>query len=262
MNSDARAESAEIKGASGRREESGQDLDGKTGSSLQRWVPLGILVLGLAAFFALDLDEYVSFQTLADNRDWLQMQVADHLLVTALVYAVIYALVVAFSLPGGAIMTITGGFLFGTFFGGSVTVIAATIGSVAVFLAARTALGDVLRSRTGGALARMEEGFKESAFNYMLVLRLIPIFPFVVVNIVPALLGVSLRTYFFGTLIGIIPGTFVYASVGAGVGALFDRGQVPDLGIIFEWSILGPLLGLSALALLPVIHRRFKKKDA
>ena len=152
MNSDARAESAEIKGASGRREESGQDLDGKTGSSLQRWVPLGILVLGLAAFFALDLDEYVSFQTLADNRDWLQMQVADHLLVTALVYAVIYALVVAFSLPGGAIMTITGGFLFGTFFGGSVTVIAATIGSVAVFLAARTALGDVLRSRTGGAV--------------------------------------------------------------------------------------------------------------
>jgi uncharacterized membrane protein YdjX (TVP38/TMEM64 family) len=108
----------------------------------------------------------------------------------------------------------------------------------------------------------MEKGLQENALSYLLVLRLVPIFPFFIVNIVPALLGVPLRIYALGTLVGIIPGTFVYASVGAGLGSILDRGETPDFGIIFDPAVLLPLVALSLLALLPVAYRRFKKKDA
>jgi uncharacterized membrane protein YdjX (TVP38/TMEM64 family) len=109
-------------------------------------------------------------------------------------------------------------------------------------------------------MRRMEEGFRADALSYLLVLRLIPIFPFWLVNIVPAFLGVPLRTYVLGTLIGIIPGSFVYASVGNGLGAVFDAGQTPDLGIVFEPAILLPIVGLAVLALLPVAYRKSKAR--
>jgi len=232
------------------------------GFSVKRLIPVGILLAGLGGFFALGLDRYLSFQTLVDNRDWLQMQVAENQALTFLAYIVIYALVVAFSIPGGTIMTLAGGFLFGTWIGGSLTVLAATLGSTAVFLAARSALGGALRARAGGYLERMEKGFQENALSYLLVLRLVPIFPFWLVNIVPALLGVPLRIYVIGTLAGIIPGTFVYASVGAGLGSLLDRGETPDFGIIFDPQVLLPLLALAALALLPVGYRYLKNRNA
>jgi uncharacterized membrane protein YdjX (TVP38/TMEM64 family) len=107
----------------------------------------------------------------------------------------------------------------------------------------------------------MEAGFRENAFNYLLVLRLIPLFPFWLVNLVPAFLGVPLRTYVVATLLGIIPGSLVYASVGNGLGVVFDQGDTPDLGIIFKPAILGPILGLAALALLPVVYRRYKARS-
>jgi uncharacterized membrane protein YdjX (TVP38/TMEM64 family) len=106
----------------------------------------------------------------------------------------------------------------------------------------------------------MEEGFRQDALSYLLVLRLIPIFPFWLVNIVPAFLGVPLGTYVLGTFVGIIPGSFVYASVGNGLGAVFDAGGTPDLGIIFEPAILLPIVGLAVLALLPIAYRRFKAR--
>ena len=106
----------------------------------------------------------------------------------------------------------------------------------------------------------MEEGFRRDALSYLLVLRLIPIFPFWLVNIVPAFLGVPLRTYVLGTFVGIIPGSFVYASVGNGLGAVFDAGGTPDLGIIFAPAILLPIVGLAVLALLPIVYRRFKAR--
>jgi uncharacterized membrane protein YdjX (TVP38/TMEM64 family) len=231
-------------------------------STARRFLPVILLVAGFAAFFLFGLDEYLSYQALVDNRDWLQQQVAEHAAAAFLAYIAVYAVVVAFSIPGGTVMTLAGGFLFGTLLGGSLTVIAATLGSIAVFLAARSAVGGALRAKAGGALDKMEKGFRENALSYLLVLRLVPIFPFFIVNIVPALLGVPLRVYALGTLVGIIPGTFVYASVGAGLGAILDRGETPDFGIIFDPAVLLPLLGLSALALLPVIYRKLKKKAA
>jgi uncharacterized membrane protein YdjX (TVP38/TMEM64 family) len=216
--------------------------------------------VGFVAFFAFGLQDYLSLKMLKHNRAELLDWVSARPVVAPLVYILVYAAVVSFSLPGGAVLTITGGFLFGTVFGSAYAVIGATIGAVIVFLAARTALGDMLRARAGGAIKRMEEGFREDAFSYLLVLRLVPLFPFFVVNLVPAFLGVGLGVYAAATLLGIIPGAFVFASVGSGVGAVFDAGEKPDLKILFTAPVLLPIIGMAVLALVPVAYKRLKKK--
>jgi uncharacterized membrane protein YdjX (TVP38/TMEM64 family) len=225
-----------------------------------RWLPLVCLAAGFVAFFAFGLDDYLTLKTLKHNRAELLDWVAARPLVAPLVYMLAYAVVVGLSLPGGAVLTVTGGFLFGTVFGAAYAVIGATIGAIIVFLAARTALGDTLRAKAGGAVRRMEEGFRQDAFSYLLVLRLVPLFPFFIVNLVPAFLGVGLGTYSLATLLGIIPGALVYASVGNGLGAVFDAGEKPDLGILFTAPILLPIIGLCVLALVPVVYKRLKKK--
>lgn len=225
-----------------------------------RWVPLACLVLGFVVFFALGWHKYLTFDTLKANRTELLEWVAARPVWAPLVYMLIYAVAVAFSLPGGAVLTVTGGFLFGTVLGAAYAVVGATVGAVVVFLAARTALGDVLRAKADGALKRMEDGFREDAFSYLLVLRLVPLFPFFVVNLAPAFLGVGLGVYTVTTLFGIIPGAVVYASVGSGLGAVFDAGAKPHLGILFTAPILLPILGLCVLALVPVAYKRLKKK--
>jgi uncharacterized membrane protein YdjX (TVP38/TMEM64 family) len=229
---------------------------------LRRLLPVLILACGFALFFALGLDRYLSFQALSDNQDWLKAQVRDNALVTALAFIAAYALVAAFSVPGGAVLTILGGFLFGTFVGAAYTVTGATLGAVAVFLAARTALGNTLREKAGGAVKRMQDGFNENALSYLLVLRLVPIFPFWLVNLVPALVGVPLRTYVIGTVVGIVPGTVVYSSVGNGVGAILAQGGTPNLSIIFAPEIIGPIVGLALLSLLPVAYKKWKGRAA
>lgn len=227
---------------------------------VRRFLPLGLLVLGLVLALALGLDRYLTLDALREHRSALAAFAAAHLAAALGLYALAYVLVVAFSLPGGAVMTLLGGFLFGTWIGGAVTVVSATIGAVLIFLAARTALAAPLRTRAGPWLKRLEAGFGDNAVSYLLALRLIPLFPFFVVNIAPAFLGVPLRVYAWTTLVGIVPGTFVYASVGNGLGALLDAGRTPDLGIIFSPEILGPLLGLAALSFLPMIYKRLKEK--
>src|SRR5258707_13958213 len=154
------------------------------------------------------------------------------------------------------------GLVFGMWWGALLSVIGAKIGSVAVFLAARPAFYDLFHARAGAALARFEEGFRRDSFSYLLFLRLVPVFPFWLVNVVPALLGMGLDRFALATLIGIIPGCVVYASVGAGFGVLIDRGEMPDLGVIFQAPILLPLLGLAALALVPVVYARLRSRKA
>ncbi|MGB5950597.1 MAG: TVP38/TMEM64 family protein [Parvibaculum sp.] len=227
--------------------------------SLRRLWPLAVLAAGLALFIALGLDRYVTLDALRENRQALSEWVAAHQLLAMLAYMGLYAAMVAFSVPGALVATLTGGFLFGTLMGGTLTVVAATLGATIVFAAAKSALGDLLRAKAGSTLQRMEEGFRENAFSYLLVLRLVPIFPFFLVNLAPAFLGVGLPTFIAATFIGIIPGTFVFASLGNGLGAVFDAGRSPDLGLIFEPQIIGPILALAALALLPVIYRRFRR---
>lgn len=227
-----------------------------------RLLPLAILCAGFAAFFALGWHRYISFETIRIHRGMLMDWVGRWGVMAAVAYVAGYALMTGFSIPGGAIATIVGGYLFGLWLGAAASVIGATLGAVAVFLAARTALADFLRAKTGGALRRMEDGFRRDAFSYLLVLRLVPVFPFWLVNLVPAFCGVPLRTYALATLIGIVPGSFVFASVGSGLGALLDRGETPDLKIVFQGNILLPILGLALLALLPVIVKRLQARKA
>ncbi len=230
------------------------------GRGLRRWLPVAVLGLGFVLFFAFGLQHYIGWDALREHREGLVVAVARNEALVAAAFIAIYALVVAFSIPGGAIMTISAGFLFGTVLAACYGVVGGTLGAVCVFLAARTAFGDVLRVKAGPALKRMEAGFRENAFSYMLFLRLIPLFPFWLVNLVPAFLGVPLRTYFFATLVGVIPGALVYASLGNGLGAILDTGGEPDLGILFRPDVLLPLLALAALAVLPVGYKKFKAR--
>ena len=226
--------------------------------SWRRLIPVAILLLGLALFLLLDCKRFVSFEMLSRHHVALADWVAQNPLPAGLLYLVVYALVVAFSLPVAALLTPIGGFLFGVWLGAGLSVIGATLGSIVLFLAARSALHDVFHRKAGATLARLEAGFRRDSFNYLLFLRLVPVFPFWLVNIVPALLGMRLGPYVLATVIGIIPAAIVYASLGAGLGMVIERGEVPDLGIIFEWRILLPLLGLALLALIPVVYSRLR----
>jgi uncharacterized membrane protein YdjX (TVP38/TMEM64 family) len=232
------------------------------GRLIRRFLPLIVLLVAIALVFALGLDQYLSFEALRQHRALLLDFVERNAVLAPLLFVLVYAAVIALSIPGGAVLTIAGGFLFGIVLGTLLVVIGATAGATAIFLIARSALGDALRARVGPRMRRMEEGFREDAFNYLLFLRLIPLFPFWLVNIVPALLGVGLGTYVVATFIGIIPGSLVYASVGNGLGAVFDAGETPDLGIIFRPEIILPIAGIAVLALLPVGYRKFKARRA
>ena len=227
-----------------------------TSALLKRLIPLVILLGGLATFFGFGLDRYISFDALRDNREVLLGLVEQYGLLASLVYMATYATVVAFSLPGGAVLSITGGFLFGAVWGTVHIVLSATLGATLLFLIAKTSLGDPLRARAGPWLQKMQAGFQENALSYLLVLRLVPLFPFFVVNLVPAFLGVALSTYVLGTFIGIIPGAFVYASVGAGLGSLFAAGGAFSAKGILTPQILVALVGLAVLALIPVVYKK------
>ena len=228
---------------------------------LKRYLPVAVVVSGLLLFYLFDLGHYLSFEQLRENRYDLLEWVSAHALLAPLVYIIIYIVVVAFSLPGGAVMTVSGGFLFGALFGTLYTVFGATVGATLLFLIARTSLGEALKQRAGPWLARMQAGFNENAMSYLLVLRLIPIFPFWLVNLAPAFLGVRLRTYFTATLIGIIPGTFVFSLVGAGLGSVFDSGEAFTLKGVLTPEIIAALAGLALLSLLPVVYKKFKGRN-
>lgn len=235
----------------------GLDQEPQRSGWISRFAPvLGFLAAG-GLFFALGLDRYVSLDLLRENRDLLTGFVADHYLLAALAFVAIYAVVTGLSVPGAAVLTLSGGFLFGTIGGTVYAVIGATLGATAIFLAARTAFADVLRRRAGKAIGLMREGFRKDAFNYLLFLRLVPAFPFFLVNLVPAFLAVSTRTYVLATLIGIIPGGFVFASVGAGLGSIFDQEGEIGLADVMTPEIILAMVGLGVLALVPVAAKRF-----
>ena len=231
--------------------------EGGQRSLLKRLLPIAFVVAGISAFFAFGLNEYLTFDALREHRGVLLAFVADRPLTAPLVFIAIYGLATALSVPGGVVLTIAGGFLFGTWLGGLYAVVGATIGAVAVFLIAKSALGDVLKRKAGPWMAKMEAGFKENALSYLLILRLVPIFPFWLVNLVPAFLGMPLGSYALGTFVGIIPGGLAYASVGAGLGTVFEQGEAPGLDILADPRVWGPMAALTALALVPIVYKRF-----
>lgn len=224
----------------------------------KKLIPLGVLSCVIAVFFGFGLHDYLTFDQLRQHRGELTAFVAGMPVKATLTFIAVYALATGFSLPGAAVLTLSGGFLFGTWQGTVAVVIGATIGATAIFLLARSLLADALRAKAGPWLARMEAGFKEDAMSYLLVLRLVPGFPFFIVNLVPAFLGVPLRTFVLTTLFGIIPGTFVFASIGAGLGSIFDQMQEFSLQGALTPQVVTALVGLAALSLIPVAYKRLK----
>ena len=234
----------------------------RASSSLKRALPLILIAAALAAFFALGLNRYFTLDALRDNRETLREWVGGNPLQAMALFFIAYAAAVAISFPGASILTIFGGYLFGLWPGTPLIVLAATLGATIVFLAAKYALGDVLAKKAGGFAKRMEEGFRKGELSYMFILRLAPVFPFWGVNIAAGLLGVSLRNFLIGTLFGIIPGSFVYASIGAAAGAAFDAGEELSLsGVLLKPETLTPIIGLIILALIPVLLKRKKAPE-
>jgi uncharacterized membrane protein YdjX (TVP38/TMEM64 family) len=235
---------------------------------LARYAPIALIAAGLALALALRLHERLSLDALYAQGEALDAFVASNFLAALALSLLIYAAVVTISLPGAGILTMACGFLFGTWFGGTVAWIGASIGATLIFLAARTAFGDALRARAGSWIERLASGFRENAFNYLLVLRLTPVAPFFIVNVAPAVLNVNLRDYVLATAIGIVPATFVYAAVGAGLRkALEAGGQSADPAtlartLISSPAILGPIVGLIVLALIPVAVKALRAKRA
>ncbi len=228
-----------------------------------RLLPLiAIVCVALIGFFT--LRDQVSFETLRDNREALLAFRDAHYLLSVAGFVALYVTIVAFSLPGATVATLTGGFLFATFPGALFNVIAAGTGATLIFLAARWGLGDRLARRmdaSQGAVKKLKDGIDENQWSVLFLMRLVPAVPFFVANLVPALVGVGLFRFVATTFLGIIPGTVVYTSVGAGLGEVFARGDSPDLGVIFEPQVLFPILGLSALAALPILLKAFRGKD-
>lgn len=227
---------------------------------LKKSLPL-LVIIALTALFVLSgWHEYLSFEQLREHRLTLNTWVADYPMLSALAFMLLYVVVVAFSLPGGTIMTLTGGFLFGAAWGGLYTVIGATLGATIIFLIAKTSLGDVLLAKAGKSIQKMKAGFQNDAMSYMFVLRLVPLFPFFIVNLAPAFLGVPLRTYVIATFFGIMPATFVFSLAGSGLGKVFEQGGSFSIAGILTPEMIGALLGLALLSLIPVFYKKFKNK--
>jgi uncharacterized membrane protein YdjX (TVP38/TMEM64 family) len=248
----------------------------------RRWGPLVVLAL-IAILVWTQWHDYLTFQFLAQEREALAREVAENFLPALAAYAGIYILVVAVSLPGGAWLTLAGGFLFGWLIGGLVAVAAATVGASVIFLIARSSLGSVLAARAGPWLSRLREGFDRDAVGYLLFLRLVPAFPFWLVNIAPALLGMDLRRYVLATLFGIIPGTFAFAFLGAGLdGLIAERHEAyeaclrqfggvasPDAtgcslsldpAALLTTELIAAFVALGLIALVPMLVRRWRRR--
>jgi uncharacterized membrane protein YdjX (TVP38/TMEM64 family) len=246
---------------------------------LKRLWPLLLLIAASAFVLAMGWHRYLTLEKLAENRETLRVFIDANMLLSLAVFTAIYAVTVALSIPGGAVLTIAGGLLFGWFLGGVASVVGATIGAVAVFLIARSALGDLLAQRAGPALARFRESFQEAAFHYLLFLRLVPIFPFWLVNLAPGLLGVSFATYVVTTIIGIIPGTFAYSLAGNGLDSVLEAEQAAhqsclakmgpggqescpymlDPGALLTPELIIGLVALGLVALVPVGVKWFRR---
>lgn len=223
------------------------------------WAVLGLLAL-LVLLRLSGLGALLSLETLARHRDSLAALVASHTVLAATAYVAAYVTVVALSLPGATVMTLAGGFLFGAVTGTALTVVAATLGATLLFIFARRLFGADALARLGPRAQRLATGLRRDAAAYLLVLRLVPLFPFVLVNLVPAFCGVRLPIFVATTLVGILPATAVYSLAGAGLGEVLDAGGNFEIGRVLTPQILLALCGLALLSLLAIpLRRRFAR---
>lgn len=227
----------------------------------KRYLPiLLLLIIAILAWFV-GIGDYLNLDALKAHQHIMQDFVMQHGILSAAMFAGAYTLIVSLSLPLATFMTLTGGFLFGQWVGTGLVVVSATAGASILFLSAKLASKDLLTQKAGSFVLKMQRGFQENAMSYLLTLRLIPLFPFAAINLVAAILQIPFRVFFFGTLFGIIPGSFVYVSLGVALREVISQ---PDFSahLILNPKILVALTGLGVLALLPVIYRRWKSLHA
>jgi uncharacterized membrane protein YdjX (TVP38/TMEM64 family) len=229
---------------------------------LRRFWLIILLVVVFAAAWVAGTSDHISWVTLARHQAVLATWVDTHPVLAPVAYLLLYAVAVLLSLPESAVLTIAGGLLFGTLSGGLLAIIGSSAGAVALFLAVRYHLADVIAARRGRFLEVVRQSLHRDGFSYLLAIRLVPAFPFWLVNLAAALSGMRLLSYGAATVIGIIPATFVFASIGGGLSEVLAAGGKPDLTMIFSPRILGPLIAMAALSLLPVAWRRWKRPGA
>jgi len=223
---------------------------------LARLWPLLLIAALIVAAWASGATRFLSFEALGEHHAAIAAWVDARPLLAAGAYVAVYVVVVALSLPGGVVMTLAGGLLFGPFLGTGLTVLGATAGACLLFLAARSALAPLVAGRAAALLDRVRPGLERDGFFYLLTLRLIPVVPFWLANLAPALIGMPFGAYAAATFLGIIPGTAVFSGIGAGLGEILAAGARPDLSVIFSPPILLPLLGLAGLSLLGAWWRK------
>ena len=227
---------------------------------LKHLLPLAVLIAGLVALWAFGLHRDLSWANLSRHQADLLAIVAARPIETGVGYVVFYAATVACSLPEGALVTLAGGLLFGTAVGGTLAIIGASTGAVILFLAARYAFADLMAAKAAPFMARIRPGIERDGFLYLLALRLVPVFPFWLLNLVAAACGMRLLPFALATVLGIIPGTFVYAAVGAGLGMCWRIGAHRISPRSSRRAVLLPLLALAALTLLPVGWRAWQTR--
>lgn len=233
-------------------------------SPTSRWLrrlPI-LLILGGFLVAMVCFRDLLSFDALDQNRVRLLALRDAHHVLTSVAFVLIYALVVIIAVPGAIILTLAGGFLFGFFPGIVYNVVAATLGAVVLFLAARTGFGRDIAARIaarGGSVARLQQALKENQWSVLLTMRLVPVVPFFLANLVPAFVGVRFSTFAITTFLGIIPAGLIYTSLGAGLGDVFARGEEPHLNILLRPQFGLPLIGLGLLAALPLLIKLFRR---
>ncbi len=219
-----------------------------------------LLVAGIGAFV---LRDHLTFDALAKNRDVLVAFRDENYLLAVLGFILAYISIVAFSLPGATITTLTGGFLFGIFPGVLFNISGATIGATLIFLAAKHGFGARFADRMaerGGAASRLQTALQDNEWSALMIMRLAPVVPFFMANLIPAFVGARTGRYIITTFFGIMPGGLVLTSIGAGLDSVFASGETPNLSVLFAPQILLPILGLVALSALPIVIKYIRKK--
>lgn len=226
---------------------------------MKKWIPLLIIVaLMLTAYFT-ELTKYLSFVEIKERREGLMSWLAHYPVLMPLAFIGIYIITITLSLPGGALLSVVGGFLFGVPLGTIYVLAGATIGATLIFLATRTALGDLLKKRAGPFLSKIKRGFDQNPASHLLFLRLVPLFPFWLINLAPAFFNVRTRTYVWTTFVGIIPGAYVFTQTGKGLGAIFDSGSSFSFDTVFNMEMKIALVVITLFALLSIFIKRLRR---
>lgn len=228
-------------------------------SKFKKLMPLMVILFISLIALHFDLHKFLSFETLKTHNEELQILISQKFYICVLAYSIAYILVAALSIPAATFMTVTSGFLFGQMVGTTIVVLSATIGATFLFLSARYASSNLLDNKEN-FVTKMQKGFQESALSYLLTLRLVPLFPFVIVNLAAAFFQIPAKTFIIGTLIGIIPGSFVYSSIGVALQTVVGTEKLSP-NLILDPQILLAFIGLGILSLLPILYKKLKAKS-